>query len=220
MHPMIPQDLTERRQWIELNAHPCATRLVPELRLMLMRPDAPLYSAPVYMFDFDGVRPYWAFAWGGGQALARYLLDHPSLVQGRTVLDVGAGSGIAALAAARAGAAQVAAMDIDPAACMAIQMNAELNNLDVRPWQADIQSILDGRWDVILVGDVYYHFREADWMSGWGDLAPTVLLGDNGHRGMAEDHLELLQEWTVRTEPELEHHSIRRARVLRVLKGT
>lgn len=130
---------------------------VPELELHLVTSRCPLWTG-----DAESLRrlgwsePFWAFAWAGGQALARWILDHPEAVQGSSVLDVGAGSGLVALAARMAGATRVVASDVDPRAVAAIELNAEINGLTVQATDQDFV----GRWplpfDVVLLGDVTY----------------------------------------------------------------
>lgn len=127
--------------------------------------------------------PYWSIAWVGGQALARYVLDHPALLRDRTVLDFGAGCGIAAIAAAKAGAAWVEASEIDPAARAAIAHNARLNGVAVTTVAADLIGS-PPRWDVVLAGDLWYERFLADRLSAWlaalAGEGTRVLLGDCG----------------------------------------
>lgn len=126
--------------------------LVPEIALLLATDPRGIFQVAR---EAGHLPPFWAYAWPGGQALARHVLDQPALVAGRRVLDIGAGSGIIALAAARAGAAQVVAADIDPLSVMATAMNAGLNDLTVATCGEDL---LDGTADadVVLAGDVAY----------------------------------------------------------------
>jgi predicted nicotinamide N-methyase len=125
--------------------------------------------------------PFWAFAWAGGQALARYVLDNPSLVRGRTVLDLAAGSGLVAIAAAQAGAASVRAVEIDPLAVAAISLNASVNGVTL---DTDLADILDSSVsvDVVLAGDVFYSKAMADRMLGFlrraARMGARVLVGD------------------------------------------
>ncbi|MBX6324079.1 MAG: methyltransferase, partial [Rhodospirillaceae bacterium] len=131
-----------------------APPLVPEVRLHLADAVTPLWQATEAVLAHAQVPPpYWAFAWPGGQALARHVLDHPGLVAGRRVLDFAAGSGLAAIAAAKAGAAAVAAADIDPVALAAIALNAAANDVALAVIADDVVGRDDG-WDVVLAGDV------------------------------------------------------------------
>jgi predicted nicotinamide N-methyase len=115
-----------------------AVPLVPEIRLHLAPEPAGLWDATAGEYRSDEPPPFWAFAWPGGQGLARYLLDHPEVVAGRRVLDLATGSGLVAIAAAKAGAARVLAVDVDPAATAAVVINAEANHVDVRTATTDV----------------------------------------------------------------------------------
>src|SRR6266404_2992518 len=133
-----------------------APPLVPEIRLHLATEVTPIWQATEETLAQGAVPPpYWAFAWAGGQALARYLLDHPETVAGREMLDFGAGSGLVAIAAARAGAARVVAAEIDHFAAEAIAINAALNGVAVEVVTADL---LDDRrfWKLVTAGDICY----------------------------------------------------------------
>ncbi|MFI5936910.1 class I SAM-dependent methyltransferase [Actinoplanes sp. NPDC051494] len=156
--------------------------LAPEISLHLADSRTGLFDASGGEFRSDVAPPFWAFVWAGGQALARYVLDHPEIVAGRRVLDVATGSGVAAIAAARAGAAAVEAIDLDAAAVAATVRNAEANGVTVRARTADIAGAGDG-FDVILAGDVFYTRSVADRMTAaLRRLAPgaAVLVGDPG----------------------------------------
>ncbi|HEX2759074.1 MAG TPA: 50S ribosomal protein L11 methyltransferase, partial [Rhizomicrobium sp.] len=125
--------------FIRANTALIAPPLVPEIKLHLATEVVPLWCATEEELEKIGVPPpYWAFAWAGGQALARYVLDNPALVAGKRVLDIGSGSGLVGLAAAKAGAAHVLAADIDAFACAAIRLNATANDLDLATTQNDM----------------------------------------------------------------------------------
>ncbi|MEV6631152.1 50S ribosomal protein L11 methyltransferase [Actinoplanes sp. NPDC051470] len=127
--------------------------------------------------------PFWAFAWAGGQALARFVLDHPALVAGRTVLDLATGSGLVAVAAARAGAARVTANDIDPLSLAAAAANATANDVDLSLFEGDLLDS-DQHHDVILAGDVCYSramtARVLPFLRRAAGRGSLVLLGDPG----------------------------------------
>ena len=129
--------------------------LVPELVLHQADDPIGLWEMGEGEYRSEQPPPFWAFAWAGGQALARYVLDHPDLVAGRRVLDLASGSGLVAIAAARAGAAHVRAVDIDPLAMAAIELNAAANAVTIT---AELADLLDGSADadVVLAGDVFY----------------------------------------------------------------
>src|ERR1700730_12968053 len=131
--------------------------LVPELRLHLATEVTPIWQATEKSFAGSALPPpFWAFAWAGGQALARYLLDNPECVRGREVLDIGSGSGIVATAAAKAGAARVVAAEIDHCAAAAIALNAPLNDVTVTIETRDLLDRAAAGWGVALAGDICY----------------------------------------------------------------
>lgn len=170
--------------------------------------------------DPDAPLPYWAFAWGGGLALVRYLEEHPDAVAGRRVLDLGSGSGLCAIAAARAGAATVGAVDIDPFAVAAIRLNARANSCRVSTVQRDMLNESPPAVDVILAGDTWYEGRLAERVLAWLQRARAhgieVLVGDPGRRYLPGDGLDELAEYEVRTTTELEDLALKRARVYRL----
>lgn len=163
---------------------PGAPFLVPELALHLITPGHPLWTATPEEAAAQGfTMPYWGFAWPGGQALARYLLDHPQVVRGRGVLDFGCGGGVEGLAALRAGARSVVCTDVDALACEVVQLNAALNGVAVEALHADVVGE-DGGWQVVLVGDVLYEpalaARVLGWLQRLAARGATVLIGDPG----------------------------------------
>jgi len=164
--------------------------------------------------------PYWAFAWAGGQALARHVLDHPALVLGKRVLDIGAGSGLVGLAAVKAGAAQVLAADIDAFACAAIRLNAQANDCALAVTQEDLIGIA-GAWDVILVGDLFYERQLAERLQAWlKPMSAVVLLGDPGRNYFPKTNVEKLASYSVQTTRDLEDREIRETGVYRLgIKG-
>jgi predicted nicotinamide N-methyase len=163
--------------------------------------------------------PFWAFAWAGGQALARYILDHPETVRGRRVLDFASGSGLVAVAAMKAGAAEVTACDIDPFAIAAIGLNAEANGVSaIIPLQADIVG-LDRGWDTVLAGDICYERdlaqRVTDWLFALSRRGATVLIGDPGRSYLPKDRLENLAIYEVPVTRTLEDSDIKKSSVWR-----
>jgi predicted nicotinamide N-methyase len=167
--------------------------------------------------------PFWAFAWAGGQALARYLLDHPKQVAGRCVLDFGSGSGLVAIAAAKAGAAQVLAAEIDHFAAAAIAANAALNEVAVSVITADVIDATDAHWEVVTAGDVCYEQPMADRVTAWLRLLARhgnlVLLGDPGRAYLPADRLRERARYPVPTSRDLEDREIREGVVWEVLPG-
>ncbi|HEY1503912.1 MAG TPA: 50S ribosomal protein L11 methyltransferase [Stellaceae bacterium] len=197
--------------------------LVPEIRLHLASEVTPLWHATEATLETSQLPPpYWAFAWPGGQALARHLLDHPTLIAGKSVLDIGAGSGLVAIAAKRAGAARVTAAEIDAFAIAAIRLNAALNNVAI---EAESRDLIDGAsgWDTILVGDMCYERPLAERLTRWLDAlsadGATVLLGDPGRAYLPKDGLREIARYDVPTSLDLEDRTLRET-VIWQLGGT
>ncbi|WP_262029084.1 class I SAM-dependent methyltransferase [Microvirga sp. Mcv34] len=162
--------------------------------------------------------PFWAFAWAGGQALARYILDHPETVHGRRVLDFASGSGLVAIAAMKAGAAEVTACDIDSFAIAAMGLNAAANGVSITPLQEDIVG-RDGGWDTVLAGDICYERdlaeRVIQWLFSLSERGATVLIGDPGRSYLPKDRLEILAAYEVPVTRTLEDADIKKSNVWR-----
>lgn len=196
--------------------------LVPEIRLHLATEVTPIWQATEDSLARSGLPPpFWAFAWAGGQALARYLLDHPAEVAGRFVLDFGAGSGIVGIAAAKAGAARVLAADIDNFAAVAIAANAALNRADIEITTSDVVGTADPRWEIITAGDVCYEQpmagRVTTWLRSLAHSGRVVLLGDPGRTYLPTDGLCERSRYLVPTSRELEDRDTREGVVWGVL---
>ena len=207
--------------FIRANTAVMSPPLVPEIRLHLASEITPLWQATEQTLERDQLPPpYWAFAWAGGQALARHVLDHPQLVHGKSVLDFGAGSGLVALAAARAGAAAVTAAEIDPFAAAAIALNAALNALELRVETADVIGRAPASWQVVLAGDMCYERPLAERLSAWlrvmAAQGTLVLLGDPGRNYLPKEGLTALGRYTVPTPLDLEDRATREAVVWRL----
>jgi predicted nicotinamide N-methyase len=205
--------------FIRANTRLLVPPLVPELRLWLADEAVPLWKKTEEELGEMGVAPpFWAFAWAGGQALARYVLDNPTLVRGRRVLDFASGSGLVALAAALAGAASVEASDIDAFAVAAVATNAAENRVAVTVRQEDLIGADEG-WDVVLAGDVAYEKNMAeavtDWLAGLVRRGATVLVGDPRRAYLALDRLASVIEYRVPVTRELEDSEIKRTGVFR-----
>jgi predicted nicotinamide N-methyase len=170
--------------------------------------------------DPDAALPYWAFAWGGGLAIGRYLSDHPEAVAGRRLLDVASGSGLCAVAAIRAGAREATAADIDPFAVAAIGLNAKANGCRIAVAGRDLLDDDPPDVDVVLAGDVCYEARLADRILPWLRLARDrgidVLLGDPGRRYLPAEGLVEVARYEVRTTTELEDLALKEASVYRL----
>ena len=209
---MTPED------FITANAALIAPPLVPEIKLYLATEVVPLWRATEEELAEIGVPPpYWAFAWAGGQALARYVLDNPAVVAGQRVLDIGSGSGLVGLAAAKAGAASVLAADIDSFACAAIRLNARANSCAITTTQDDLIGAPNA-WEVILVGDLFYERPLAERLLAWlTPLDVPALLGDPGRTYFPKQGVERLALYTVQTTRDLEDREIRETGVYRLL---
>jgi len=162
--------------------------------------------------------PFWAFAWAGGQALARYILDHPELVAGRRALDFASGSGLVAIAAAKAGAASVEASEIDEFALAAIGLNAAQNGVSVAARAGDLIGLDEG-WDVVLAGDVSYQQDMAEavtlWLAGLAARGAEVFIGDPWRSYLALERLEPIVAYSVPVTRALEDSEIKRTGVFR-----
>jgi predicted nicotinamide N-methyase len=162
--------------------------------------------------------PFWAFAWAGGQGLARYILDNPRNVRGKRVLDFATGSGLVAIAAAKAGAADVTASDIDPFCAAAVRLNAAANGVEVAFDNRDFIGENNG-FDVLLAGDVFYDRAFAEhlipWFSRLASNGTTVLVGDPGRSYLPREKLTKLAEYQVPVTRALEDAEVKRTTVWR-----
>ena len=200
-----------------------APRLVPEIALHLASEITPIWEATEATLEKAGLPPpYWAFAWAGGQALARYVLDNPETVRGRAVLDFGAGSGLVAIAAAKAGAARVLVADIDRFAATAIALNAAENGVAVEITTEDVIGRSDG-FDAALIGDMCYERPLADrveaWLRALAACDVAVLIGDPGRTYFPKTGVERIARYGVLTTREIEDSDLRMTGVWRILPG-
>ena len=215
---MIVQTLEGRRAFILDNTQLLHPPHAPELVLHLADEVTPLWKLTEEALEEIGLPPpFWAFAWAGGQALARYILDHPQTVAGKTVFDFATGSGLVAIAAMKAGAASVLANDIDIFCEAAVTLNAEANGVTVAFTEANL---LDGpppEAQVLLAGDICYEKPMAepvmDWLRRGRALGSTVLIGDPGRTYFRKDDLLKLAEYQVETTRELEDMAVKRTSV-------
>ena len=173
---------------------------VPEIRLHLAHPGSGLRrlaERDKEMFE----SPYWAFPWAGGLALARYILDRPETVRGRRVLDLGAGSGVVAIAAAKAGASEVIAADVNRYAIAALQLNATANEVGVSAICDDLTAGAPPAVDLIAIGDLFYERDLAERVTAFADrclaVGVDVLIGDPGRAFLPRTRLRLLAEYAV-----------------------
>lgn len=196
-----------------------APPLVPEIRLHLASEVVPLWQATEETLTRRGLPPpYWAFAWPGGQAIARHVLDNPGLLRGARVLDFAAGSGLAAIAAAKAGAANVGAAEIDAFALAAIALNARVNGVRVETISEDILG-RPSAWDVVLAGDVCYERpmaeRVARWFAALAAAGTEVLMADPGRAYLPREGLIEIARYEVPTSLDLEDRKQRETIVWR-----
>jgi predicted nicotinamide N-methyase len=213
--------VTDPGKFILANTSLIAPPLVPEIRLHLATEVVPLWRKTEEELEAEGVPPpYWAFAWAGGQALSRYVLDHPETVFGKSVLDFGSGSGLVAIAAMKANASQVLAADIDAFAGAAMSANARANNIHLAITASDIIGSA-GDWQTILVGDMCYERPLAErlliWLRELAQKGALVLLGDPGRSYFPKSGVEKLATYHVQTTRELEDREIRETSVYRLL---
>ena len=213
--------MIDRAAFVRGQTTVAAPPLVPEIRLHLATEITPLWQATEAELSTHNLPPpYWAFAWAGGQALARHVLDHPETAAGRQVLDFAAGSGIAGLGAACAGAASVTSAEVDPLAATAIALNAELNGLAIDCVTDDIVG-RRRQWDLVLAGDVCYERPMAERVTRWlrrlaADGA-EVLLGDPGRAYLPRHGLLEIARYKVPTSRELEDRDNRDTVIWRLI---
>jgi len=203
--------------FIRENTRVNAPSHVPELRLHLADDAVALWEMTEEELGRIGLPPpFWAFAWAGGQALARYVLDHPEIARGRRVLDVASGSGLVAIAAMRAGAAHAIAVDIDPFCADAATLNAALNEVAITTSDSDpIGQPTDA--DLILVGDLFYDRDIAPPLLAWLEMLAAqgkhILIGDPGRTYLPKDKLTRLAEYVIPTPRALEDGEVKRTGV-------
>lgn len=209
------------RAFVLEQTRPGRAALVPEIALRLASEAVPLWQATEATLAASGLPPpYWAFAWPGGQALARELLDRPDRVRGRRVLDVGAGGGVAAIAAAKAGAANVRAAEIDRFALAALAINAADNGVVVAPFDGDPIGRMDLDAEVVLIGDLCYERplaeRVVPWLRRLAAVGVDVLLADPGRAYVPKSGLIELARHVVPTSLDLEDRTTRETVIYRV----
>ena len=216
---MIEPTLVGRRRFILENTRPQRPPHTPELTLRLADEITPIWRMTEEALQEIGLPPpFWAFAWAGGQALARYVLDHPATVAGKAVIDFAAGSGIVAVAAMTAGADRVLAADIDAFCGAAVGLNAEANGVAVEFTDQDLLDAAPPAWaEVILAGDICYEkplaARVLAWLAAARAAGATVLIGDPGRSYFPREGLEKLAEYQVPTTRELEDMEVKKTAV-------
>jgi predicted nicotinamide N-methyase len=208
-------------QFIEANTRLLPVPLVSEIRLHLAEESMPIWQKTEEELGRLNVPPpWWAFAWAGGQALARYVLDTADVTAGRTVLDLGAGSGLGAIAAARAGAASALAADIDPYALVAIALNAKANAVHIETTGADLLAADPGAFGVVLAGDMFYERPLAERAIAFVEKARAqgaqVLVGDPRRSYFPQARFRQVAEYSVPVTRDLEDMEIKRTAVWRL----
>ena len=223
---MALSDADNRLAFVRANTILQTPPIVPEIKLHLasevmnLWTETEAHSAALAFRVGNLPPPYWAFAWPGGQAVARYILDHPEAVAGQTVLDFGAGSGLVAIAAAKAKASPVIAAEIDVLALAAIELNAAANGVFIEPVEHDIIGT-NGRWSTILAGDMCYERPLAErllvWLRGLARAGARVLIGDPGRNYFPAGGVERLATYRVPTSRGLEDREMRETSVYAVM---
>ncbi|MGL4637532.1 MAG: class I SAM-dependent methyltransferase [Beijerinckiaceae bacterium] len=213
--------ISDQAQFIQQNTRLLPVPHTPEIRLYVADEATTLWQKTEDELGEIGLPPpFWAFAWAGGQALARYILDNPGIVRGKRVLDFASGSGLVAIAAAMAGASHVEAADIDAFAIAAIVLNAEVNGVADRISTTITDTIGNhGPWDVILAGDICYQkdiaAKVTDWLQDLHVAGKTVLIGDPGRSYLPRTSLVSVASYQVPTTRALEDNDIKNSSVWR-----
>jgi predicted nicotinamide N-methyase len=216
-----PADAVSAEAFIRANTKLLAPPLVPEIKLHLAEESVPIWQkTEEELGQINVPPPYWAFAWAGGHALARYLIDNPALCAGKSVLDLGTGSGLTALAAMHAGASSVMAADIDRLALAATHLNAMANGKAVETTSDDLLAAPPGRYGVVLVGDLFYERDLAARVLAFIEAAAAegalVLIGDPRRSYFPAGRFTLAAEYQVPVTRELEDAEIKRTSVWRL----
>lgn len=221
---LLLEDEAALEAFVRRNTAVTTPALLPELRHYAATEITPIWEATEADLEREGLPPpFWAFAWAGGQALARYALDNPAIVKGKGVLCFAAGAGLEAAAASKAGAARVWANDVDPLALAACRLNAALNGATIETLCADLlePGAKAPEAETILAGDICYEkplaARVEARLRGWSAEGRLVLLGDPGRTYMPRKGLEMVAGYAVKTTKAIEDTDLRNAVVWRVL---
>jgi predicted nicotinamide N-methyase len=215
--PALHDAIVDRRAFILAHTRLIAVPHAPEVRLYLAEEATELWQKTEDELGELGLPPpFWAFAWAGGQALARYVLDRPAIVRGKRVLDFASGSGLAGIAAAKAGARNVSASDVDAFACAAMALNANANGVILDVIARDLTG-RDGPWDTVLAGDICYERDLAEAVTGWLERlarrGTLVLIGDPGRAYLPRERLTALATYEVPVTRALEDNEIKKTSV-------
>ena len=215
------QAIQDRTAFIRANTRLLSPPLVPEVQLHLAEESLPIWQKTEEQLGEEGLPPpFWAFAWAGGQALARFVLDNPEVVRGKRVIDLAAGSGLVGIAAMKVGARSVVAVEIDAFAVAAIAFNADINGVAVEAVERDLLGTGVPEADVILVGDLFYEKPLAEralaWLRQCQAAGLDVLIGDPGRSYLPKDVLAAVAHYEVPVTRELEDAEIKRTAVWRL----
>lgn len=210
----MTEPIPDRAAFIRANTALLPSPLVPEVRLHLATEAVPLWQLTEEALQEKGLPPpFWAFAWAGGQALARYILDNPETVRDRRVVDFAAGSGLVAVAAALSGARSVLAVDVDPFSITACELNAVANGVTVTVSGDDIVGQPLPEADVLLAGDICYEQplagRVERWFRSLVAAGTPVIMGDPGRTYRPSGGMRRLAHYAVPTTRELEDNDVR-----------
>lgn len=216
-----PHVTSDWRTFIRDNTKLLSPPLVPKIKLHLAEESLPIWQkTEEELGEMNIPPPYWAFAWAGGQALARYLLDNPAVSADKRVLDLGSGSGLTAIAARMAGAQSALATDVDEVALVAVAMNATANGLDVETTATDLLDGGPGAAGLVLAGDLFYERALATRMLTFIDACTkagaVVLVGDPQRSYFPRERFEAVAEYRVPVTRELEDAEIKNAAVWRL----
>jgi predicted nicotinamide N-methyase len=213
----LRQPIVDRTAFILTHTQLIPVPHAPEVRLHLADEATELWQKTEEELGELGLPPpFWAFAWAGGQALARYVLDNPAIIRGKRVLDFASGSGLAGIAAAKADASTVSASDVDVFACAAMELNAKANGVALEIVERNLID-LDGPWDVVLAGDICYERDLAATVTAWlerlAQRGVTVLIGDPGRAYLPRERLMALAAYEVPVTRALEDNEIKKTSV-------
>lgn len=211
--------IADPAEFIRANTRLLPVPHAPEIRLHLAHEATDLWQKTEEELGRIGLPPpFWAFAWAGGQALARYLLDNPAVVAGKRILDVASGSGLVAIAAAKAGAASAEARDIDAIAFAAMRLNAAANGVAIDARCADALGPDDG-WDAVFAGDICYErdmaARTMAWLAQRHRRGAIILIGDPGRSYLPRETLDAIATYEVPVTRTLEDADIKTTHVWR-----
>jgi predicted nicotinamide N-methyase len=211
----------DRRAFIFENTELVHPPLVPEIRLRLAHEAIPIWQKTEEELGHIGLSPpFWAFAWAGGQALARFILDNPNLVKNKSCIDLASGSGLVGIAAAKSGASDILAVDIDEFAINAIAINAAENHVEMMYSGENLLDCTPPEFDFVLIGDLFYEKATAQKVLNWAQKAQEqgveVLVGDPNRAYFPTHLFEKLHEYSVPVSRELEDSEIKRTAVWRL----